>query len=209
MHLSEQVTKELRDSARPGKGDILVKVFAEAVAAYAEGNLDEAARLGDQSKHMALRSVSVREFIGLVYYAQEKWREAARELAAFRRMTGSTAQNHVIADCYRALKRPDKALEYCDEIDQRQVAEDVYYEGHIVAAGALADQGRLEDGIARLLRLDMQPQTVAEHHLRAWYVLADLLERSGRFTQAKRWFNAVAEADPDLTDAQERSAALA
>lgn len=209
VHLSDQVVRELRDSARPGKGDILVKVFAEAVAAYAEGDLETAARLGDQSKHMALRSVSVREFLGLVYYAQELWKEAARELAAFRRMTGSTAQNHVIADCYRAMSRPDKALEYCEEIDQRHVTEDVYYEGQIVAAGALGDQERFDDAIGRLLRLDLKPQTVQEHHLRAWYVLADLLERSGRFTQALRWFQAVDDADPELTNAAERIRKLA
>src|SRR5215210_1366863 len=55
-HLSDDVVKDLRATARPGKEDILVKVFSEAVAAYFEGDFKEAIRLGDQCKHMALRS---------------------------------------------------------------------------------------------------------------------------------------------------------
>ncbi len=37
---------------------------------------------------------------------------------------------------------------------------------------------------------------------------ADLLQRAGRFTQAKEWFEAVHSADPELTDADERLARM-
>ena len=37
-------------------------------------------------------------------------------------------------------------------------------------------------------------------------LLGDLLERRGRYTQAREWFDAVANTDPDLTDAPERAA---
>jgi hypothetical protein len=40
--------------------------------------------------------------------------------------------------------------------------------------------------------------------MRAWYALASLLEKRGRFSQAREWFEAVESADPDLTDADER-----
>jgi tetratricopeptide (TPR) repeat protein len=207
VELLKGLSKELESLARPGKGEALTKVFAHALSAYAEGDLPEAIRLGEQSKHLALRSASVREFLGLAYYSQGQFKEAARELAAFRRIGGSTAQNHLIADCYRASGRPEKALEYCDEVENN-VPEDVYYEVQIVAAGALADQGKLEDAVKRLLRLDLQPDSALEHHLRVWYVLGDLLERMGRFSQAKRWFESVAAADADLTDAPARAAKL-
>jgi tetratricopeptide (TPR) repeat protein len=203
IHLGDGITRELTASARPGKAEILVKVFADAMSAYADGDLEKAVRLGEQAKQMALRSTNVREFLGLAFYSSERWKEAVRELAAFRRMSGSTAQNHVIADCYRAQGKPEKALEYCDEMDMT-VPEEVYYEGHLVAASALADMNRLEEAVGRLLRLDLNPKEVGEHHLRVWYVLADLLERLGRFTQAKRWFQAVVDTDGELTDAQER-----
>lgn len=207
--LSNDVLRDLEAASRPGKAEVAAKVFGEAVTLYMNGRSEEAVRQGERAKQLALRSSHVREFLGLAYYRMERWREAARELAAFRRMTGSTAQNHVIADCYRALGRPDKALGYCDEIDAERVPEAVLFEGEIVAAGALADQGRFEEGLGRLLRLDLKPATVREHHLRAWYVLGDLLERAGRFSQARKWFGLVAEADPDLTDAAERSEKLA
>ena len=204
VHLADDIVKELRATARPGKGEILVKVFAEAAGAFAEENLDEAIRLGDQAKHMALRSAAIRELLGIAYYRAGKWKEAARELSAFRRLSGSTEQNPVIADCYRATGKPEKAVEVVDEMDPRKVDPAVAYEGAIVAAGALGDMKRLDDAVARLEKLDLQPNNPEEHHLRAWYVLGDLLERRGRFTQAREWFEAVSSADPDLTDAQDR-----
>jgi len=68
--------------------------------------------------------------------------------------------------------------------------------------------GRIDDAIARLERLELRPEAAEEHHLRAWYVLADLLARRGRYTQAREWFEAVAAVDPELTDAPERAARL-
>lgn len=205
VHLEDDVTKELRATARPGKGDLLVKIFADAAAAYLDEDYDEAIELGEQSKHMALRAASPRELLGLAYYRAGQWKEAARELSAFRRLSGSPEQNAVLADCYRALGRPERAVELCDEVPAGRVVPEVFYEASIVAAGALADQGRLDEAIARLERLELQPENAEEHHLRAWYALADLLERRGRFTQAREWFEAVAAVDPDATDAPERA----
>ncbi|MGI8708610.1 MAG: tetratricopeptide repeat protein [Actinomycetota bacterium] len=207
-HLADDVVRELHDTARPGKGGILVQVFGEAAAAFAAEDFVETVRLGEQAKHMALRSSVARELLGLAYYRLAKWKEAARELSAFRRISGSTDQNPVIADSYRAMQRPDKALELCDEIDPRSAPPAILYEGSIVAAGALADQERLDDAIARLEKLDLNPEVAEEHHLRAWYTLADLLERRGRFTQAHDLFGAVAAADAGATDAPERAARL-
>lgn len=196
--------RELSASSRPGKAEILVKVFADAATALSDGKLEEAIELGEQSKHMALRSSTIREFLGLAYYAAGRWKEAARELTTFRRIAGSTEQNPVIADCYRATGKPDKALEFCDAIDKASVGDEVFYEGEIVAASALADMGRIDEGVARLERLDLEPPAAEEHHIRAWYVMGDLLERKGRFTQARTWFEAVLGAQPDLTDAEDR-----
>lgn len=208
VHLSDDITKELHATARPGKAEILVKVFADAVAAYIAEDNNEAIRLGEQAKHIALRSIAAREFLGLAYYRAGRWNEAARELSAFRRISGSTEQNPVLADCYRAMKKPERAVELCDEIDGATVDAAVYFEGAIVAAGALTDIGRLDEAIARLEKLELRPDVAEDHHLRAWYMLGDLLARRGRFTQAREWFEAVAAADPDATDAPERVAKM-
>jgi tetratricopeptide (TPR) repeat protein len=208
VHLSDDTVRELKATARPGKGEILVKVFADAVAAFAAEDYGEAIRLGEQAKHIALRSIAARELLGLAYYRAGRWSEAARELSAFRRLAGSTEQNPVIADCYRAMKKPDKAIEYCDEVIQGRVEEAVYYEAQIVAAGALADMRRMDEAIARLESLDLSPEGAKPHHVRAWYALGDLLQKRGRFTQAREWFEAAAATAPDLTDAAERAARL-
>lgn len=208
IHLDDDLVRELGAAARPGKKELLVKVMAEAVFAYSEGNVDEAIRLGEQAKHMALRSTTAREFLGLAYYAAGRWRDAITELSAFRRMAATSEQNPVLADCYRAEGKPEKALELADETRARPPSAPILFESEIVAAGALADLGRLEEAIERLESLPLDPEVAEEHHLRAWYVLADLLEKKGRFTQAQRYFDAVAGADPDLTDAPDRSARL-
>jgi tetratricopeptide (TPR) repeat protein len=204
LHLDDDVVRELRATARPGKAEILIKVFGEAAGAYAAEDYARAIKLGDQSKHMALRAASVRELLGLAYYRAGRWQEAARELSAFRRITGTTEQNPVLADCYRAMGKPQRALELCNEIDPRRVSEEVFFEGQIVGAAALAEMGRLDEAIERLEGLELRPKVAEPHHLRAWYVLADLLERRAKFTQAREWFEAVGAADPDMTDAPER-----
>ncbi len=206
--LSDDTVKELKATARPGKGEILVKVFADAVAAFAAEDYGEAIRLGEQAKHIALRSIAARELLGLAYYRARRWSDAARELFAFRRLTGSTEQNPVIADCYRAMHKPDKAIEYCDEVKPGRVDEGVHYEAQIVAAGALADMGRMDEAIARLESLDLDPEGAGAHHVRAWYALGDLLQKKGRFTQAREWFEAAAATAPDLADAAERATRL-
>jgi tetratricopeptide (TPR) repeat protein len=208
VHVSDELARELHATARPGKGELLVQVFSEAAGAFAAGDYEESIRLGQQAKHMALRSVAARELLGLALYRAGQYAEAARELSTFKRFSGSTEQNPIIADCYRAMKRPDKALELCDEVKETDVSPAVYFEAQIVGAGALADLGREQDAVQRLENLDLNPTVAEEHHLRTWYFLADLLERRGRFTQAKRWFEAVAGADPSLTDAPDRAAAL-
>jgi tetratricopeptide (TPR) repeat protein len=208
VHLSDATVRELKATARPGKGEILVKVFADAVAAFEAEDYGEAIRLGEQAKHIALRSIAARELLGLAYYRAGRWSEAARELSAFRRLTGSTEQNPVIADCYRAMHKPDKAIEYCDEVKPGRVDEGVYYEAQIVAAGALADMRRMDEAIARLETLNLEPEGAEPHHVRAWYALGDLLQKRGRFTQAREWFEAAAATAPDLTDAAERAARL-
>ncbi|MGH2699694.1 MAG: tetratricopeptide repeat protein [Actinomycetota bacterium] len=207
MHLPDEVVGELKGTARPGKGQILVQVFAEAATAFEEEDLTEAIRLGEQAKHIALRSATVRELLGLAYYRDGQFKRAARELSAFRRIAGSTEQNPVLADCYRAMAKPERALELCDEINS-SVPDPIRYEGTIVAAGALTELDRTDEAIARIEALELNPASAGEHHLRAWYVLADLLERRGRFTQALDYFDAVAAADAESTDAPERARRL-
>ena len=81
-------------------------------------------------------------------------------------------------------------------------------EGRIVAAGALADQGRLPEAIA-LLQAGIHPTKRARpHHLRMTYALADLYERAGDAPRARELFRRVAASDDEFVDVQARLRAL-
>jgi len=110
----------------------------------------------------------------------------------------------VLADCYRALKRYDVVEQLWLELREGSPAPDLMAEGRIVAAGALADQGDLKGALKLMERAADVPKKVREHHLRQWYVLADLHDRSGDIIKARRWFGKIAEVDADFADVSER-----
>ena len=73
---------------------------------------------------------------------------------------------------------------------------------------SLADQGRLDDAIARARGRASRPaKRPQEHHLRVAYALADLYERAGDVPKARQLFRIVAAADPELGDVEARLAA--
>lgn len=77
-----------------------------------------------------------------------------------------------------------------------------------MAAGALADQGKLADAIALLSKGFRFPKRPMEHHLRRAYALADLYERAGDLPQSRSLFAQIARAEPDFLDAAERASNL-
>lgn len=147
----------------------------------------------------------MRELLGLCYYHAGKWQEAARELLTFRRMTGSLEQNHVIADCYRALGRPERALEVCDEVSRKDVSSEIWAEVTIVAASALNDSGEPTKALARLMRADLTPKSVEPFHLRLWYVQADTLEKLDRSAEARKVWERILAEDPEFFDVSDRA----
>ncbi len=81
-------------------------------------------------------------------------------------------------------------------------------EGRIVAAGSLADRGDLAGALKLMQRAMDLPKKPREHHLRQWYVIGDLFDRSGDVVKARRWFGVVAEVDRDFADVVDRLKAL-
>ena len=108
-----------------------------------------------------------------------QWKEAVRELEAFRELTGSAEQNPVLADCHRAMGHFGQVETLWDELREASPSADLVAEGRIVAAGALADQGRLADAIRLLESGRKKVAKPKERHLRMAYALADLYERAG------------------------------
>ena len=208
VDLSADDRKKLARESGKRAGDHEQRIKDAGKAFRAERFEDARRILGDLAER-APSVPAVRELNGLTLYRLRRWKLAAVELEAFRELTKSTEQHPVLADCYRALKRPAAVAELWDELRQASPSAELVTEGRIVAAGALADKGQLKDAIALLgqnkWRLPRQPR---EHHLRRAYALADLLERAGDLTAARDLFERIQRADARFADVGRRLKAL-
>lgn len=148
------------------------------------------------------------EIAGLALYREGTWRAAAKQLELARQLDGSLRHHAVLADCYRALRRYHEVEELWRELREGSPGPELVAEGRIVAAGALADRGDLAGAVRTMERAAEVPRRVRDHHLRQWYVLADLYDRSGEVIKARRWFGLVAQHDADFADVGDRLRAL-
>jgi tetratricopeptide (TPR) repeat protein len=155
------------------------------------------------ARDRASRVAAVREAVGVAAYHAGDFTEAAREIRAYRRMSGDDGYRAVLADCERALGRPEVALRLVSEAlaAAPDTAESV--ELRLVEAGARRDLGEI--AAARLV-LEAElggrpvPATVTGSdatRLRVAAAYADLLEEQGEEDLAADWWTAIAAADPD------------
>lgn len=188
---------------------------AEIVAAVALGqerleydDVSGALRFLRWARQEAGTAPTVRELLGIALYLDGDFEEARKELLSYRRISQQQDQNHLIADCLRALGRD---LEQIPELIEAMVdvPRDRIIEGRIVWASHVADQGDPVAGLSLLApALEIQTgEQPDEFAARAWYVAGDLAQRAGRRDQAAAWFTKVVEFG-DEWDAGERLADL-
>ncbi|MGH2635617.1 MAG: hypothetical protein ACRDHU_05665, partial [Actinomycetota bacterium] len=113
--LPADVVSELRQTSRSGKAEGAIGRLERAVELLERDDARGAAAEAQKAKDLAPRSASVREVLGLALYRLERFREALTEMQAYRRMSGRADQNHIIADCLRAIGRPDRAVPLAEE----------------------------------------------------------------------------------------------
>lgn len=194
--------------ARPGQGEAAVKAFQEAVDLLQRDRGSAAVTAALRAKDLAPRSGAVREILGMALYRAERFREALRELQAYRRITGRLDQNHLIADSHRALGTPEKAVEPARDALKARLPEEVRAEAAIVGASALADLGRFTEALSMLRSPPTRDRESRDSDLRVWYVTGDILDRAGRKAEAAREFERIVRHDPGAFDAAERLAGL-
>lgn len=204
------VWKELKGTASdPAE---VAKALTIAGDALTDGDIERALTYLRWAKSEAGRSSAVREAYGIALYHAEDYGSALSELQTYRRLSGRTDQNHLIADCLRATDRsPSKVGEVVQDMDPDRDGVDRFVEGVIVWASALADAGDVEGGRAVLRQLLEEIEVedpIPEHAVRLWYVAGDLAERSGASGQARRWFERIARIDEDLYDVDQRLSRL-
>lgn len=157
----------------------------------------------------ATRTGLVREACGETAYACGKWAEALSEFRAARRMTGGYIYAPMMADCERALKRPDKAIAYDTTEIRSQLDDAGQIELSIVVAGARRDQGQYDAAIRLLETEPLHTKGRGEWVPRLRYAYADSLLAAGRTDEAIEWFHRTVAVDGNkTTDAEERLAEL-
>lgn len=202
--LPRDIASEIRQVAHFGHADAVRDDMLAAAAAFEEGRHDDAIALLERAKEHAPRSPSVRELAGLVHYERRDWKAAARELAAYRRLSGRSDQDPIYADVLRAQGRPEKALEVLQELRADEVSEDAFVEGLIVRSGALRDLGRPDEAVEVLKQGPLTVPEVRSEHLRLWYAMGEALEAAGRRREARDWWDAIYAEDPEFFDVARR-----
>ena len=185
---------------------------AEKVARHlvAAGQIiDEDAELAMQhaiaARRLASRIAVVREAVGLAAYAAGDWPTAIAELRTYHRMTGRQTHLAELADCERALGRPERAIDLFRGADKETLDKAGAIELLIVAAGARGDLGQHDAAVAMLQIKELTADEDAEWAARLRYAYADSLLAAGRREEAREWFARAAAVDEDnLTDAAER-----
>ncbi|MGH3437483.1 MAG: hypothetical protein ACRDRN_13560 [Sciscionella sp.] len=206
----------LDTEARRGLGS-LPKSLAEMVGKHlaAAGMLvdtdpERALTHARYARARAARVAVVREAAGLTAYHAGEWAEALSELRAVRRMTGSNEHLAVMADCERAMNRPERALELAREARAMDLPRALAVELRIVAAGARRDLGQLDAAVVSLQGPDLHPDRRDSWSARLFYAYADNLLAVGRVDEAVSWFLHADDADTDgETDAGQRAVELA
>jgi tetratricopeptide (TPR) repeat protein len=147
----------------------------------------------------------VREACGEAAYAAGHFAEALSELRAAKRMSGTNAYLPMMADCERALGRPERALELAKSPAVAKLDRDQQVEMTIVEAGARYDLGEVDGALRTLENAHIKSVAREPWVVRLRYAYADLLLKAGRREDAVEWFHRTAGIDGDqLTDAAER-----
>lgn len=201
--LAPEVRAELRSLSRPTAETVARRLVAagqlidiEPMQAYAHTLV---------ARRLAARIPSVREAVGLAAYHAGQWQTAISELRAYHRMAGKQDHLAVLADCERALDRPERAIDLYRAADLAQMGQNERIELLIVAAGARVDLKQAEAAVAMLQVPELHSVTMTDWLARLRYAYADALLTVGREEDAREWFARAAEIDDDVTtDAAER-----
>jgi tetratricopeptide (TPR) repeat protein len=200
LNLAEEVRAQLAKAVGNARSERVERRLGEAAEHFESERYADAGRILKKLSDEAPTVPAVRELYGLNLYRQEKWTQAARELEAFRQVSGSVDQHPVLADCYRALRQWPQVDELWEELRAASPDAELVTEGRIVMAGSLADRDRVSDAI-RLLQAGWSfPKRPKPHHLRRAYALADLYERAGELPRARDLFQRIRAVDTEFAD---------
>jgi tetratricopeptide (TPR) repeat protein len=202
--IAATVGAELAELVGAERGRRLADRLAQASDALDRGRYDEAKRVAGTIAREVPGLAAAHEIVGLADYRLGRYKSAAKALSTAKDLHLDAALLPVLADCYRALRRWAAVERTWAELKDASPSHEVMAEGRIVAASAQADRGDLRAALATMASAKKVPKRVRLHHLREWYVIADLYDRLGEPIEARRWFQTIARHDADFADVDER-----
>lgn len=186
-------------------GDLADVIARLLVATSLAEDPDAALRYARKARGLAARVGVVRETCAIAAYQAGDWSAALAEFRAARRLTGRRSYLPLMADCERALGRPDRALELVTGPEARAADPQTRIELRIVESGIRRDQGLAGAAVVALQVPELTDGRTRPEHARLYYAYADALLDAGREDEAREWFGRAANADVDgETDAAER-----
>lgn len=158
------------------------------------------------ARSRAGRLAVVREAVGEAAYAAGEYAEALAELRSAKRMNGAHDYVAIMADCERALGRPDRALTLLKNTPREKFAPPLLAEVVIVEAGARRDRGELDAALRTLENAPLNSKSRAPWVARLRYAYAETLLAADRPEDALAWFHRTEAVDTDeITDAGARA----
>src|SRR6266702_3890244 len=203
---ADQLDPVARAEVRTLPSDLADSVARFLVAAGQAEDPERGYEYALAARHLAARVGIVRETCGIAAYRAEKWAEALADLRAARRLTAQGSYLPLMADCERALGRPDRALALVTGPQTQGLSRDTLIELRIVESGIRRDQGFPEAAVVALQVPELTDGRLRAGSARLFYAYADALVDAGRPDEARYWFGRAAAADGDgETDAAERA----
>lgn len=204
-----EVPLEITGDELPGEIKSELRTLPEGLASFvakhlvaASLNLEDDPELAHQhalaaKTGSATRIAAVREVVGVTAYGVGNWSLALSELQAAKRISGQIQLLPLIADCYRALGKPEKAIEILQSKEAGKLMVEEFCELLLVAAGSRKDQGNLDAAMSLLKNKVMTSGTPQFSAARLRFFYAELALQKGDKTLALEWFNRSSELDPE------------
>lgn len=180
-----------------------------AAGASLEDDPETAYQHAKAARARAARVAVVREACGETAYLTGRYAEALSELRAAKRMGGAWDYLPMMADCERALGRPERAIKLSTPEAGSKLGDAGRVELSIVVAGARRDLGQTDAAVRLLETEPLHTKDRSDWVARLRYAYADALLEAGRRDEAVEWFHRTVAVDGNRsTDAEDRLSAL-
>ncbi|MGA0130529.1 MAG: tetratricopeptide repeat protein [Candidatus Nanopelagicales bacterium] len=201
------VPLEITGKELPGEIKSELRTLPEGLASFVAKHLVAASQFLEDDPELshrhalaaktgsATRIAAVREVVGVTAYGVGNWALALSELQAAKRISGQIQLLPLIADCYRALGKPEKSIEILESKEASKLSVEEYCELLLVAAGARQDQGNIDAAMSLLKNKIMISGDPAFSAARLRFFYAELAFINGDTKTASEWFNRCLELD--------------